>query len=165
MRADGDRLWQGKCYGQLGYVAYERFKDARAADQPQEEELQQHLQDALDYNHKALDLTPPNAVDDLAVTHNQLGNIYDDAGDLERALFHYREDIRYDEMAGNLYGAGQTRYNVAVTLKDAGRLEDALLYAQAALRNFETFGDRAAEEIQKTQRLIGRIEENIRSAK
>ncbi|MCP4423581.1 MAG: tetratricopeptide repeat protein, partial [Chloroflexi bacterium] len=104
---------------------------------------------------------PPNAVDDLAVTHNQLGNIYDDAGDLERALFHYQEAIRYVETAGNLFQAGQFRYNVALTLQAAGRLEDALLYAQAALRNFETFGDRAAEDIEDTQGLIDEIEEQL----
>ncbi len=46
---------------------------------------------------------------------------------------------------------------MASALMNAGRLEDALLYAQAALRNFETFDDRAAEEIQKTQGLIARI--------
>ena len=50
---------------------------------------------------------------------------------------------------------------MALALQAAGRREDALLYAQAALRNFETFGDRAAEEIQKTQRLIDEIEEQL----
>ena len=93
--------------------------------------------------------------------HNQLGNIDADADELERALSHYQESIRYKEEMGNVYNAGQTRYNVAAALAGAGRFEDALLYAQAALRNYETFGERAADKIQKTQSLIGRIEEKL----
>jgi tetratricopeptide (TPR) repeat protein len=153
-----DHLGRSKTLGQLGYVAWERFKEARAANQPTDQ-LTNHLNAAAQFYHQALDLTPPNAVDDLAVVHNQLGNIYQDAGDLDRALTHYRESIRYKEGAGNLYGAALTRFNVALALRNAGRLDDALEYAQAALRNYSTFGDRAAEETQKTQRLIAAIEQ------
>jgi tetratricopeptide (TPR) repeat protein len=39
-------------------------------------------------------------VDNLAVVHHQPGNIYYDAGDLDRALPYYREAIRYEEMQG-----------------------------------------------------------------
>jgi tetratricopeptide (TPR) repeat protein len=103
-------------------------------------------------------LLPPNAVDDLAVTHNMLGSIYGDAGDLDRAVSHYRESIRYKELTGDVYGAATARFNVAVDLAKAGRLDDALLYAQAALRNFATYSDAAAEMIQKTQGLIAEIQ-------
>jgi tetratricopeptide (TPR) repeat protein len=98
-------------------------------------------------------------VDDLAVAHNALGNIYGDAGDLDRALPHYREAIRHQEAAGALYNAASTRFNVAVTLAQAGRLAEAREYAYAALRNFQTYGDRAADEIQETQELIAQIEQ------
>ncbi len=152
-----DRLGRGKCLSQLGYVAYERFKDARAANAP-EPELLKHLNEALNYYHQALDLDPPDAPGELATDHNQLGLIYYDAGDLDRALHHYRESIRYEEMQGNLYGAGTTRFNVALALAKASRLADAREYAHAALRNFETYGEGAAEEIQKTRRLIEKIE-------
>jgi len=37
-----------------------------------------------------------------------------------------------------------------------------LLDALAALRNFETFGDRAAEEIEKARGLVVRIEEEMK---
>jgi tetratricopeptide (TPR) repeat protein len=113
---------------------------------------------------QALELFPPNAVDRLAVTHNQLGIIYKNAGDLERALPHYREAIRYDELTGDLYGAAQDRFNVALALAQAGRLADAREYALAALRNYETFGDRAAEKIQETRGLVARIEEDMKKA-
>jgi len=109
--------------------------------------------------HEALDLDPPDALEDLATDHSQLGNIYADAGDLDRALHHWREAIRYRETAGGTFGAGQTRFNVGVTLARAGRFAEALLYAEAALRDFEPFGDRAAADIQQTQQLIARIQQ------
>jgi len=157
LRAERDRLGRGKCHNQLGAVARERFLEARAANRP-EEELLRHLNAAVGFYQQALKLLPPNAVDDLAVAHNQLGNIHDDTGDLDRALPHYRESIRYEEMQGNLYGAAQTRFNVALALRDAGRLTDAREYAAAALRNYQTYGDRAAAEMQQMQGLIDWIE-------
>ncbi|HEX9370719.1 MAG TPA: tetratricopeptide repeat protein [Roseiflexaceae bacterium] len=156
-----DRLGRSKCMDELGLVAYERFKEARAADRP-EDELLRHINDALCSCHEALDLLPPNAVNDLAVVHNQLGNIYNDVGDLDRVLPHYRESIRHEEMQGNLYGAAQTRFNVALALANAGRHHEALLYAEAALRNYATYGDGAAAEVQETQGLIAEIERAMR---
>jgi tetratricopeptide (TPR) repeat protein len=152
-----DHLGRGKLTYALGHVAYERFNNARAAKQP-EQELLRHLDDAMQFYLQALALLPPNAVDDLAVTHNNLGEVYRNAGDLDRALPHYREAIRYHEGAGNLYRAAETRRNVAVALAQAGRLADAREYALAALRNYETYGDRAAEMIERTKGLIAEIE-------
>ena len=157
MYEEHHRQDRAQCLGQLGLVAYERFLEAQAAKQP-EEELLRHLNDAARFYHQALDLLPPNAVDDLAVTHNQLGLIYKDAGDLDRALTHYRESIRYGEAAGNFYEAANTRFNVALALRDAGRLADAWEYAHAALRNYQSYEGRAAEEERKTEGLIAEIE-------
>jgi tetratricopeptide (TPR) repeat protein len=162
LRDERDRQGQAKCLSQLGHVAYERFKEARAANQPEAELLHQ-LNAALQFYGRALDFDPPDALNDLATDHNQLGNIYFDAGDLDRALSRWRDSIRYEEMQGNLYGAAQTRYNVAIALARARRLADAGEYAFAALRNYETFGDRAAAEIQTTQELIAEIEQDLQA--
>ena len=86
------------------------------------------------------------------------GNIYDDAGQLDQAVAHYRESIRYYEQAGNLYGAATTRENVAITYAQAGRLDDALLFARAALRNFEQFGPAAAAEAEQARQRVAWIE-------
>jgi tetratricopeptide (TPR) repeat protein len=117
-------------------------------------ELLPHLNAALNYCQQALALLPANVVDDLAVTHNQLGNIYFEAGQTARALAHYQQSINYKEKAGNIYAAGTTRYNVAVMLYQQNRLADARAYAEAALRNFQVYGPRAAAEIELTQRLL-----------
>ncbi|MBK6325232.1 MAG: tetratricopeptide repeat protein [Chloroflexi bacterium] len=156
MHDEGDRLGRGKCHNQLGLVAYERFQEARAAGAA-EAELLKHLNAALTYYQQALALLPANAVNDLAVTHNQLGNIYKDAGQTPRALEHYQQSIHYEEQQDNFYGAGQTRYNVALMLYQQGRLPDARAYAEAALRNFQVYGPRAAAETEQTQRLLQAI--------
>jgi len=104
---------------------------------------------------------PENAVTDLAGVHNQLGNIYGDASDLDCALPHFREAIRYREAQDNLYEAARARRNVAAHLARVGRFGDALAYANAALRNYQTFGERAATDIQRTQQLIAYIEQNV----
>jgi tetratricopeptide (TPR) repeat protein len=104
-------------------------------------------------------MSPKDAVADLATAHNQLGGIYYAAGQMDRALYHYNQSIRYEEQRGNLYGAGQTRFNVAIVLESAGRFQDALSYARAALRNYQTYGNRAAADIQNAKNLIARIEE------
>jgi tetratricopeptide (TPR) repeat protein len=154
-------MGHAKCYSQLGLVEYEKFKEARAAKLP-DDQLLAHLNAAAKLYHQALENDPPDNPEDLAIDHNQLGNIYHDAGDLEGALEHYNESIRYKEMAGNIYSAGTTRFNIAITLANNGRPSDALLYARAALRNFEPYGQGAAQNIQDAQGLIAEIEQAMK---
>jgi tetratricopeptide (TPR) repeat protein len=72
---------------------------------------------------------------------------------------HYREAIRYCEEAGDFYHAAQACYNVALAFAQSGRFADALEYARAALRHFETYGDDAAQDVEETRQLITRIEQ------
>jgi tetratricopeptide (TPR) repeat protein len=157
LRSERDGLGRAKSLGQLGSVAYGRFSDAREAGESAAE-LAKHLQRALDLYNQGLKLARENAIDPLAVMHNELGNIYDDAGDLDRSLAHYRQAIRYDESAGNLYGAAQTQRNVAAALARRGRFPDAKEYALAALRNYETYGEGAKDIVLRTLELIAQID-------
>jgi tetratricopeptide (TPR) repeat protein len=151
-----DGLGRGKGVGQLGSVACVRFREARIAGRPQEE-LLRHLNEAARRYHEALDLLPADAINDLAAIHHQLGSVYGDAGDLNRAMQHNRESILLKEWSGNPYSAAQTRFNVSLALYNAGRRADALEYAEAALRGFESFGERAGAEIEKTRGLLAKI--------
>ena len=112
----------------------------------------------------SLDLLAHDAVNDLAVTHNQLGGIYADAVNLGQALAHYRKSIGYKEAGGNTYGAAQTRYNVALALARRGRFADAKDYAVAALRGFEAYGEGAKENVLKTLKLIADIEKGLKGS-
>jgi tetratricopeptide (TPR) repeat protein len=157
-----DRLGRGKNLGQLGSLGYERFLRARAAGQP-EVELLRYLNEALALYNQELHVLPSFAVDDLAVAHHQLGTINGDAGDLDRAVLHYRESVRLKEAAGNSYGAANTRFNVAVDLLKAGREREALEYARAALQGYEPYGEGAAAEIADSRGLIAQIENSLRA--
>lgn len=160
LQDESDRLGQSRCRNQLGAVELERFNDARAAKKPKEE-LLRHLNAALESYQQALDMLPADAVNDRAVAHNQLGGIYAHARDFDRALSHLREAIRYHQMQSDRYSSAQTLRNVSFTLTRAGRSADALEYAHAALRDFEAYGERAADDIEKTRKLIARIEQGL----
>jgi tetratricopeptide (TPR) repeat protein len=157
LRVEQDHLARGKTLGQIGYVSWERFREARQAGQP-EAVLREHLNAALNYYRQQTDLSPPDAVDSLAVAHNHLGAIYYAAGQTEPAIAHWREAIRYFEAMGDLYRAAGTRSNIALAYVQGGRFDDALLFAQAALRNFEQFGPAAAAEVAEAREVVARIE-------
>lgn len=161
--APGDQLGRAGCVGQLGRVALERFDEAWAAGVPAEE-LFGHLNAAAAAYHQALDLLPEDAVPDLAATYNQLGVIYRQRGVMDTALAHWRKAIHYMELCGTRYGAGHTRFNVAITLANADQLEDALLYAKAALRDYEQVGVGATAAIDKSRRLVDVIEQALGSS-
>jgi tetratricopeptide (TPR) repeat protein len=158
LRDESDHFGRAQCIGQLGQVHRKRFIEARAAGRPEEEVLA-HLNAAGRAYHQALDLCPADAINELAVSHTQLGNTYADANQPDRALRHWQEAIHQFETAGNRYTAAQTRDNVALALFRRGRFGDALVWAQAALRNYQAYGDHAAANIVQTQQLIARIEQ------
>jgi tetratricopeptide (TPR) repeat protein len=155
LRGVNDKIRRGRCFVQLGSIALARFRGA--IEGGQEELLARYLAEAAQHLLEGLDLISSDAVNDLAVVHNQLGLVYGYAGDQGNAFLHYRQAIHFQERAGNFLQASMTRFNVAVNLLDAGRRADALVYGEAALRGFESYGDRAAEEIESTRRLIGEI--------
>jgi tetratricopeptide (TPR) repeat protein len=161
-RESGDRLGRARSTGQLGLVALGRFDEAKAAGRP-EKELLAFLNRAADSYLQALALIPEDAIADVSVTHNQLGVVYGKAGDLDRAVSHYQKSLRLKEAEGNTLGAAETKSNIARVLAAAGRLADALDYGNAALRDYEAYGDRTAAEAAKTRRLIEQIQRDLQS--
>jgi len=157
MRGETNSLGRARCLGQIGTVAYERFIEARAAEGPKDEILR-FLNESTHLFRQALDLLPENAISERAISEGQLGNVYGDAGDLDRALHHLSESIRLEELQGDLFGAAQTRFNVAITLAVAGRFDDAREYAAAALRNYEAFGPQATAEIEQIREFLVKTE-------
>ena len=144
------------CLAQLGRVALQRFEELRSTDKAQ---AIVHLQTAESYCQQALKLTPQQNYDNLTVIEGQLAIVYGYA-DMTEALKHYRLSIKYGEaQGGNLYGAAQSRYNAAYDLWQVDRNEEALLFAEAALRNYTALGEDA--EVQDTDQLIAVIKQDI----
>ena len=90
--------------------------------------------------------------------HHGLGNIYSEAGDTATALGHYQRAISYRERQDDRYGAGWARHDAASALADAGRQHDALLYARAALRDYQAVGPGAAARADSARQLITALE-------
>src|SRR5262249_19375799 len=123
-----------------------------------------YLNTAVFHRLKALDLTPVEHLHDRAIDHRSLGNIYSEAGEIETALNHHQKAIKNYEDSEDRYGAAATRRNAAITLANAGRLDEALLYCRAALRDFESLGPVATADIQEIQSFIARLEQSIEGA-
>lgn len=157
LHEDSDPVGRAQCHGQLGAIAWARFGDASAAG-ADHASLTGHLQAAHDGYTAALSLLPADAHDDLAVSHHQLGVIFATIGAVDPAAGHYRQAIRHQEARGDRYHAALTRRNLAGLYLQAQRCADALDYASAALAGFESFGTRAAADVEDTRALIAAIE-------
>ncbi|HEY1347277.1 MAG TPA: tetratricopeptide repeat protein, partial [Streptosporangiaceae bacterium] len=158
LRADSDQGGLAMCHNQLGQLALRRFHDALSAGEAEAVLLEQ-LNTALRHYQQALELLPADDHEQRAITENQFGLIYDSVGDTAQALRHYQQSIKHEEARGNIYGAGQTRYNIALLLDQDGRTGDALQYARAALDNYQQAGPGAASDADRARQLIADLEQ------
>jgi len=161
LKTSGDRVGRAECLSQLGNIAGLRFRDARNAGRSPEE-CSGHFLDAERYYRQALEMLPENAVHNLAITHHQLGIIYSDAGQIDPALRHYWQSIRYKEAMQDRFGAALARENAARTLARTGRFADAREWAQSALRDYQTCAN-ADQEVVETLKLLEQIESGLQA--
>jgi tetratricopeptide (TPR) repeat protein len=161
LRDYDDGLGRARIFGSLGAVALARFDDARVAGAA-EAVLLGHLNTALGHYQQALGLLPAGDHETRAITEHQLGIIYGRAGDSGQALRHYQQSLQHEEARGDIYGAGSTRYNIALLLADSGRVGDALAYARAALTNYQQAGPGATAQADQARQLIVDLEQPSR---
>jgi len=166
-----DALGRSACIMQIGMVHHERFRDALEHGEP-EWTLLRHFQAAEERYIEGLRLCPKDALTDLAPTHSGLGALYDGGGQLNNARDHYEKALQYYEKAGDRFGAGKTRFNIAVMYVRAAGNEDqpsqqrdfllrARAYAEAALRDYEHYQGRVTDREAKTQGLLDEINQDI----
>lgn len=166
-----DNWGRSKCIRQLGVVHVRRLKDAQMRNEP-EEVWRRHAEAAEASYLEALRLCPADGVEDVSLVHNNLGNLYLTIGNPTRARDHYELKAQLDERAGNRHGAGQARFNLALVYGEMAEtiehsrqlhLERARLYAEAALRDFASYGGRAAQDESDTRHLIERFDKQLSS--
>jgi tetratricopeptide (TPR) repeat protein len=162
LTATEDRTACAQCLNQLGATAFARFDEARKTKRSAEECLG-HLENAHQYDTRALEMTPPNAFRSLAMTHRNLGIVYSSRGQIAAATGHYQESIRYCEITGDRFEAGQARSCLAKTLAQARHFPDAHEWAQAALRDFQAC-ESTDQEIIETLNLVQQIESDLRAS-
>jgi tetratricopeptide (TPR) repeat protein len=145
----------------LGRAAWERFRAARQTERP-EPELIRHLTDARRNFERAIEHESQGEYARLA-RHNLLyGHISYSLGDIDAALPHYRESIRYDRLTGNNFSAAKTRFNLAIALRDVGRLGEARKYAVAAFGELKSLhGPITDDLLDRSRRLVMSIELRI----
>ena len=145
----------------LGLVAWERFRSARSGERP-ESELIRHLTDARQYYLRAIEHDEPDDYGQLASHNLQYGHASYSMGDIERALPHYREAIRYDQLKNNTFGAAKTRFNLAIALRDVGRFGESRRYAVAAFGELRKLSGPISEDLlDRARRLVLNLEEMI----
>lgn len=145
----------------LGLVAWERFRAARSGERP-ESELIRHLTDARQYYLRAIEHDEPDDYGQLASHNLQYGHASYSMGDIDRALPHYREAIRYDQLQNNIFGAAKTRFNLAIALRDVGRLGESRRYAVAAFGELRKISGPISEDLlDRARRLVLNLEELI----
>jgi tetratricopeptide (TPR) repeat protein len=159
---DDEPAAKAECLAALGRVAWERFNEARKGNAP-EGELRRHLGTARQYYQLALEHDLPGDWGKLATHNQQLGHVSYSLGDIDRALPHYREAIRCDELHGNTFGAAQTRFNVAIALRDVDRLGEARKFARAAQQDLQSLGAAAAGLLERCNKLLANIEERLQA--
>lgn len=171
LREKDDAVGRSRCIKQIGMVHHHRFIKSQASLEPQDTVVQ-HAQAAESHYHDALKLCPATAINDLGPIHNQLGILYMNVGQTEQAREHFEKDVQICEQTGDRFGAGQTRFNMALMyLSSASRestptgqqtlLRRALAYAEAAQRDFLHYEGRAAADEAKCRRLIDDIQQRL----
>jgi tetratricopeptide (TPR) repeat protein len=171
LRNPNDALNRSDCIKQIGMVHYERFREARKRKEPVET-LLRHAQAAEASYIEGLRLCPKDALTSLAPLHNELGNLYQEVGQLDRARAHYEQSAQYHEKTGNHFRAGQTRFNMAVMYTQAAEREEqpsqqraillrAKAYAEAALRDYRQYQGHAAAKEVKAQGFLDRINQAL----
>ena len=164
LRPESDRVGRGKCHNQLGIVAHIRMKEAQQAISSGNQ-IQEFFDDAVRNLKKALELKPSSDIYDLAVTHTHLGNVFGDGGQFEESLYHHRKAAKFFEATNAFYDAASVQFNFAITSVHLRRFDDALLYARAALHNFESYGQGAEKDIADIKKLIEGITQVIGAIK
>jgi serine phosphatase RsbU (regulator of sigma subunit)/Tfp pilus assembly protein PilF len=79
----------------------------------------------------------------VAVSLNNIGNIYYNQGDYARALEYYHRSLKIQEEIGNRAGVAGSLGNIGNIYKEQGDYSRALEYYQRSLKIQEEIGDRA----------------------
>ena len=149
----------------LGQVSWERFRAARQGERP-ESELIRHLADSRQYYQRAIEHDASSDYESLARHNLQYGHASYSMGDIDRAVPHYREAIRYDQLRRNTFGAAKTRFNLSIALRDVGRLGESRKYAVAAFGELQRIDGPISEDLfERARKLVMNIESRLEAKK
>ena len=158
---EGDRQARSMAAGQLGLVALRRFDLARSNNEAPGV-LEQNWRTAEARLQEDLRLAPPDAVEHLAVTNLNLGVLYSKLSGAIEAVMHYNQQaLRLFERASRPLESAAVRVNTAEALRNAGRPREALDWARAGLRSYESAGPSAAGLARRVADLVRALEREV----
>ena len=149
-----DLLGRTKCLGQLAQVKYLQLINS-LADGTDSGISKRIWREAAELLNEVFRLIPDEAIRELSVIHELAARLYVVVGEIDRAMSHCQQAIRMDEQLGQPFLAGATRIYTAEILAQAGRFEDAALFAERAIEDFQRVG--ALDRITAAQRLLDKI--------
>lgn len=163
-----DALGRTRCIYQIGMLQYRRLVNAAQSGEPRDKLLRQSRV-AEKHILQALSVCPPAAVIDHAPMYNLLGALYQAVGPLEKSRRSFERAANIFDAVGDWLQAGVARRNIALTYAMAAEAEpdkprkrsygvQALAYAEAALRDFQHYQGRAADQESVTRKVIEVIE-------
>lgn len=158
-RSPQDLLGRARGWYQLSLVAFERLREAQAAELSLRQK-ERFYRVSLALVNRAAEATPRNAVNDLVVIHHHLGALFTQSDRPNLAFGHFQESIRLEELRGDHYGAAVSRLEIAKTFFSFNRFSDALVFAQAALTKLRALGPAGLEKMHEAEAIIANIKKH-----
>jgi tetratricopeptide (TPR) repeat protein len=140
--SEDDELQRSKCFGELGFIAFRRAREA--ATRGDQATIERQIGLSIAAYERGMELTPANAKESLAAKHVNLGTIYRFGGYEAEARRHFEQSITLADQIGRTDTAGLARAKIAELLDDNGQPDEAALYAARALKDLEPLGSAAA---------------------
>jgi len=78
----------------------------------------------------------------LAKALNSIGFVYNDQGDIPKALEYYHKSLKIDEEIGNKNGIANSLNNIGFVYKNQGDIPNALEFYHKSLKLYEEIGDK-----------------------
>jgi hypothetical protein len=159
-----DQAGRGNCLQQMSVLGLERFKTVMSGG-GRFEDAMPYLEAARQFMEESLRVFPLEQRPTRSRISEHLAMIYLYSAQPDIALAFFADDLRRKEVLGDVFAAAVCRQNMAFALCIINRPTDALAYAEAALRDFQTFDRSAAADIQKTRELISELEAGLTGAR
>ncbi|HXQ34078.1 MAG TPA: hypothetical protein VN843_08705, partial [Anaerolineales bacterium] len=165
---DPNDAWgRSKCIRQIGLLYFERL--VQALERKESPEILENYAQIAEENYiTALSICPAEASGELSEIHKKLGNLYLTTHLLKPARKHYELAAQLEDDIGDRFRAAGARFQLALTYcreaveaqgqsQERGNLVRARAYAEAALRDYEYYGEHAASQAQVAEELLNNI--------
>jgi tetratricopeptide (TPR) repeat protein len=156
-----DFVGQSKCYIQLGFLTFFHFKAIQGSSS-KSVNPDTYLDLSWSYAQKALEILPEEDEDDFSAVYNLLGNICANKGDFQQSIKFFEKILWHDEKIGDFYKMAETQLNICLIFWTSHQYEEAIMYANASLKNFTLEGVAARKDQQQVLEMIEEIKKDMK---